>query len=75
MEANLNRNTKKRSATAPITEQLKKTNIRNQVPSKKFYAVAIGHEPGVYETWDECQKQVSLGDLTDQNDVSRQRSR
>jgi viroplasmin and RNaseH domain-containing protein len=23
-----------------------------------FYAVARGHHPGVYATWDECQKEV-----------------
>lgn len=26
---------------------------------KKFYAVKAGREPGVYETWADCQKQVS----------------
>jgi len=26
--------------------------------SKKFYAVKIGLEPGIYETWDECQKNI-----------------
>ena len=25
---------------------------------KKYYAVASGRKPGVYETWDECKKQV-----------------
>lgn len=25
----------------------------------KFYAVAIGREPGIYSTWDEAQKQVN----------------
>ena len=26
--------------------------------SKKYYAVRIGREPGIYETWDECQAQT-----------------
>ncbi len=26
--------------------------------AKKYYAVKNGHVPGVYETWDECKKQV-----------------
>lgn len=25
----------------------------------KFYVVWLGHEPGVYETWDQCQNQIS----------------
>jgi ribonuclease HI len=25
----------------------------------KFYAVAVGHKPGVYENWDEAQAQVT----------------
>lgn len=24
----------------------------------KYYAVKVGNVPGIYETWDECQKQV-----------------
>lgn len=27
--------------------------------NKKYYAVVHGHNPGVYETWAECQKQTS----------------
>ena len=27
--------------------------------AKKFYAVKIGKTPGIYETWSECQKQIS----------------
>lgn len=27
--------------------------------TKKFYAVKIGKTPGVYETWEECQNQIS----------------
>lgn len=27
--------------------------------AKKYYAVKIGREPGIYETWDECRKQVT----------------
>ena len=26
--------------------------------SKKYYAVASGRKPGVYESWDECKAQV-----------------
>jgi ribonuclease HI len=26
--------------------------------NKKFYVVWVGAKPGIYETWDECQKQV-----------------
>ena len=25
---------------------------------KKYYAVKAGHKPGIYETWDECKKNV-----------------
>ena len=25
---------------------------------KKFYVVWIGHKPGIYDNWDECEKQV-----------------
>ncbi|KAI1000066.1 putative 6-phosphofructo-2-kinase [Podosphaera aphanis] len=28
-------------------------------PASKFYAVRVGVKPGVYETWQECQKQVT----------------
>jgi len=27
--------------------------------SKKFYAVRVGREPGVYDTWDECKEQTN----------------
>lgn len=27
--------------------------------AKKFYAVSVGRQPGIYETWDECKNQVS----------------
>lgn len=27
--------------------------------STKFYAVRVGHTPGIYETWDDCKAQVS----------------
>ena len=27
--------------------------------AKKFYAVKSGYTPGVYDTWEECKKQVS----------------
>ncbi len=27
--------------------------------NKKYYAVKIGKEPGIYNTWDECKKQVN----------------
>ncbi len=30
----------------------------NNYNKKKYYAVASGRKPGVYETWDECKKQV-----------------
>lgn len=30
----------------------------NNNNKKKYYAVASGRKPGVYETWDECKKQV-----------------
>ena len=33
----------------------KDNNTKNK---KKYYAVASGRKPGVYETWDECKKQV-----------------
>lgn len=26
--------------------------------AKKYYAVKVGHAPGIYKTWDECKKQV-----------------
>ena len=27
--------------------------------AKKFYAVAVGHKPGIYQSWNECEAQVS----------------
>lgn len=27
--------------------------------TRKFYAVAVGHEPGVYDTWELCRAQVN----------------
>ena len=34
------------------------TSKRENNKKKKYYAVASGRKPGVYETWDECKKQV-----------------
>lgn len=28
------------------------------MPKKKFYVVWEGHEPGIYKSWSECQKQI-----------------
>ncbi|MDP2723791.1 MAG: ribonuclease H family protein [Bacteroidales bacterium] len=28
-------------------------------PKKKYYVVWRGHQPGIYETWDDCKKQVT----------------
>ena len=41
-------------------------NYPNMAKSKgqKFYAVAVGRNPGVYLTWDECQKQVSYDQVS-----------
>jgi viroplasmin and RNaseH domain-containing protein len=36
----------------------KNNNKDNNTNKKKYYAVASGRKPGVYETWDECKKQV-----------------
>lgn len=36
----------------------KSTNKSKNNNKKKYYAVASGRKPGVYETWDECKKQV-----------------
>ena len=36
----------------------KNNNKDNNANKKKYYAVASGRKPGVYETWDECKKQV-----------------
>lgn len=30
------------------------------MPTNKFYAVAIGRTIGVFNTWNECQKEVRL---------------
>jgi Caulimovirus viroplasmin len=29
-------------------------------PTKKFYAVAVGRNIGIYDTWDDCQKEVRV---------------
>ena len=34
------------------------TRIKSMKTSKKYYAVKVGRTPGVYETWEDCQKQV-----------------
>ena len=28
------------------------------MPKRKIYAVAVGHETGIFATWDQCKKQV-----------------
>jgi ribonuclease HI len=28
-------------------------------PPKKYYAVAVGRNPGIYTTWEQCEAQVS----------------
>mgnify|MGYP005785367939 FL=1 len=28
------------------------------MPKKNYYAVKVGHHPGIYKTWDECKKAV-----------------
>ena len=40
------------------TSSSAKNNKDNNANKKKYYAVASGRKPGVYETWDECKKQV-----------------
>ena len=40
------------------TSSTAKNNKDNNTNKKKYYAVASGRKPGVYETWDECKKQV-----------------
>ena len=40
------------------TSSSAKNNKDNNTNKKKYYAVASGRKPGVYETWDECKKQV-----------------
>ena len=52
--------------------------------SKRYYAVAIGREPGIYNSWDECERQVkgfsgsafkSFSDLSEAREfISRKRS-
>lgn len=32
---------------------------RKRPSEKKYYAVKVGKEPGVYETWDQCLAQVT----------------
>jgi phosphoribulokinase len=34
----------------------KSKTVKNK--KKKFYAVAVGKNPGIYDTWEECEKQV-----------------
>ena len=29
------------------------------MPKRKFYAVAVGRETGIFSTWDQCLKQVN----------------
>ena len=41
--------------TSSSAKNNKDNNTNNK---KKYYAVASGRKPGVYETWDECKKQV-----------------
>lgn len=38
--------------------RLKGLPIPSEAPKKKFYAVAVGVTPGVYETWAECEAQT-----------------
>lgn len=28
------------------------------IVAKKYYVVKSGHTPGIYQTWEECKKQV-----------------
>jgi viroplasmin and RNaseH domain-containing protein len=30
------------------------------MPKNKVYAVAVGRNVGIYDRWDECEKQVML---------------
>lgn len=39
---------------APVAGQKRK-----RPAEKKYYAVKVGKEPGVYETWDQCLAQVT----------------
>jgi hypothetical protein len=43
-----------------IVEQKEKVNQKQKssMAKKKFYAVAVGRKVGIYDTWDECEKQV-----------------
>lgn len=45
---------KPESPVAPVAGQKRKRPVE-----KKFYAVKVGKEPGVYETWDQCLAQVT----------------
>ena len=29
------------------------------MPKRKFYAVAVGRETGIFSTWDQCKEQVN----------------
>jgi len=33
---------------------------KSKKKGNKFYAVRVGRTPGVYQTWDECEAQVSF---------------
>ena len=34
-------------------------NFYRKKPKKNYYAVAIGRQPGIYRTWDECKTMVN----------------
>lgn len=36
------------------------TSTTTMPSTKKFYAVAVGRNIGIYDTWDECQKEVRV---------------
>ena len=52
------------SSSTPTTMALRRTVLRSSLPSTtmpkkaKIYAVAVGRQPGLYNTWSECQAQV-----------------
>ena len=33
--------------------------MANKPKKPKFYVVWLGHKPGVYKTWSECQSQIN----------------
>ncbi|CAG8654317.1 21131_t:CDS:2 [Racocetra persica] len=51
-----------RLQTSPISRVLRKRDIilNKKMPKTKlgYYAVRIGHKPGIYKTWEECRVQV-----------------